>query len=357
MASVTLRRLSKVFDGGVQALHQLDLDVRDGELLVLLGPSGSGKTTVLRCIAGLEQPTSGDVVIGERVVTQLAPAERDVAMVFQNHALYPHLSVRDNIAFPLEVRHVGAAQVTRRVLEAATRLGLKDVLDRMPEQLSEGERQRVALARAIVRGPHAFLLDEPLSRLDAKLRVELRAELLTLHRALGATIIYVTHDQTEAMTIGQRIAVLHEGRLRQVGTPEEVYQRPADVHVARFIGTPGMNVLQGRSKAAGEGETGSVIEAGTLTIPIDLITYEGELQVGIRPEYVGVAVADKGAGNADVLVVEPLGSETLVHLNAGGQTLVARLPGFADVRVGTKVGVKVDRRRLYLFDAAGAPFA
>src|SRR5258705_2504795 len=352
MASVTVRRLSKAFEGGVQALHHLDLEVHDGELLVLLGPSGSGKTTVLRCIAGLEEPTTGDVVIGERVVTQLSSAERDVAMVFQTPALYPHLTVRENIAFPLEIRRVAAAQVARRVLEAATRLGLKDVLDRMPDQLSEGERQRVALGRAIVRGPQAFLLDEPLSRLDAKLRIELRGELLALHRALGATMIYVTHDQTEAMTIGQRIAVLHEGRLRQVGTPEEVYQRPADVHVARFVGTPGMNVLQGRGRA---GEKGRVIEAGSLIIPVELSTYEGELQLGIRPEFVGLCAVDQGVGNVDVLVVEPLGSETLAHLNAGGQPLVARLPGFADVRVGTRVGVKLDRRRLYLFDAPRAP--
>jgi multiple sugar transport system ATP-binding protein len=354
MASVTIRRLSKVYEGGVQALHHLDLEVRDGELMVLLGPSGSGKTTVLRCIAGLEEPTTGDVVIGERVVTQLPPADRDVAMVFQTPALYPHLTVRDNIAFPLDVRHVAAAQVARRVVEAATRLGLKDVLDRMPEQLSDGERQRVALGRAIVRGPQAFLLDEPLSRLDAKLRIELRAELLALHRALGATMIYVTHDQTEAMTIGQRIAVLHEGRLRQVGTPEEVYQRPADVHVAHFVGTPGMNVLKGRGRA---GEKGRVIEVGSLVVPVELSTYEGELQLGVRPEFVGLCAVDQGVGNADVLVVEPLGSETLVHLNAGGQPLVARLPGFADVGVGTRVGVKLDRRRLYLFDAAGAPLA
>ena len=355
MASVAVRRLSKVFDGGVQALHPLDLDVPDGELLVLLGPSGSGKTTVLRCIAGLEEPTTGDVVIGERVVTQLAPAARDVAMVFQTPALYPHLTVRENIAFPLEVRGVARAQATRRVTEAAQRLGIHAVLDRVPEQLSEGERQRAALARAIVRGPQAFLLDEPLSHLDAKLRIELRAELLALHRALGATMIYVTHDQTEAMTMGQRIGVLHEGRLRQVGTPEEVYQRPADVHVARFVGTPGMNVLQGRGRGTGEG--GRVVEVGSLTIPLELSTYEGELQLGIRPEHVGLCAADKGVGNADVLVVEPLGSETLVHLNAGGQPLVARLAGFADVRVGTRVGVKVDRRKLYLFDAAGAPVA
>ena len=355
MASVTLRRLSKVFEGGVQALHQLDLDVRDGELLVLLGPSGSGKTTVLRCIAGLEEPTTGDVVIGERVVTHATPAERDVAMVFQTPALYPHLTVRENIAFPLDIRGASEVQIARRVLEAGTRLGLQEVLDRVPAQLSEGERQRAALGRAIVRGPQAFLLDEPLSRLDATLRIELRGELLALHRALGATMIYVTHDQTEAMTMGQRIAVLHEGRLHQVGTHAEVYQRPADVHVARFVGTPGMNVLQGRGRGTAEG--GRVIEAGSLSIPIELSTYEGELQLGIRPESVGLCAVDKGVGNGDVLVVEPLGSETLVHLNAGGQALVARLPGFAEVRVGTRVGVKVDRRRLYLFDAAGAPLA
>ena len=355
MASVTVRQLSKVYDGGIQALHHLDLDVPDGELLVLLGPSGSGKTTVLRCIAGLEEPTAGDVVIGEQVVTHVAPAERDVAMVFQTPALYPHLTIRENIAFPLEMRAVARAQTARRVVEAATRLGIDAVLDRLPEQLSEGERQRAALARAIVRGPRAFLLDEPLSRLDAKLRIELRGELLALHRALGATMIYVTHDQTEAMTMGQRIAVLFEGRLRQIGTPEEVYQRPADVHVARFVGTPGMNILKGRGRGTGDG--GRVIEAGSLAIPIELATYDGELQLGIRPEFVGLCALDKGVGNADVLVVEPLGGETLVHLNAGGQPLVARLAGFADVRVGTRVGVKVDRRKLYLFDAAGAPVA
>jgi multiple sugar transport system ATP-binding protein len=354
MASVSVRRLSKVYDGGIQALHHLDLDVNDGELLVLLGASGSGKTTVLRCIAGLEEPTSGDVVIGERVVTHLAPAARDVAMVFQTPALYPHLTVRENIAFPLELRGVDRVQTTRRVIEAAQRLSMQPALDRLPAQLSEGERQRAALARAIVRGPQAFLLDEPLSRLDAALRIELRAELLALQRALGATMIYVTHDQVEAMTMGQRIGVLHEGRLRQVGPPADVYQRPADVHVARFVGTPGMNVVHGRGRAVDEGR---VIEAGSLTIPIELTTYEGELQVGIRPEFVGLCAVDKGVGNADVLVVEPLGSETLVHLNAGGQPLVARLAGFADVRVGTRVGVKVDRRKLYLFDAAGAPVA
>lgn len=224
MASVTLRRLSKVFDGGIQALHPLDLDVKDGELLVLLGPSGSGKTTVLRCIAGLEEPTAGDIVIGERVVTHDAPADRDVAIVFQSPALYPHLTVRENIAFPLEMRGVTDVQVARRVLEAAARLGLQDVLDRAPAQLSEGERQRAALGRAIVRGPQAFLFDEPLSRLDAKLRIELRGELLALHRTLGATMIYVTHDQTEAMTLGHRVAVMRDGRIVQVDVPQRLYQ-------------------------------------------------------------------------------------------------------------------------------------
>jgi ABC-type sugar transport system ATPase subunit len=352
VASVSLRGLSKVFDAGTQVLHHLSLEVRDGELLVLLGPSGSGKTTVLRCIAGLEEPTSGDVLIGDRVVTHTPPAERDVAMVFQNHALYPHLSVRDNIAFPLDMRGMTRSEIARRVAETAARLGLGDLLDRRPAQLSAGQQQRVALGRAIVRGPQVFLFDEPLSALDATLRIELRAELLALHRSLGATMIYVTHDQTEAMTIGQRIAVLHEGRLRQVGTPADVYARPADVYVARFVGTPGMNVLQGRGREAGAG--GRVIEVGSLVVPVELSTYEGELQLGIRPEHVGLCAVDKGVGNADVLVVEPLGSETLVHLNAGGQPLVARLPGFVDVRVGTRVGVKLDRRRLYLFDAAGA---
>src|SRR6267143_6413400 len=353
MASVTLRRLSKVFDGGIQALHHLDLDVHDGELLVLLGPSGSGKTTVLRCIAGLEEPTSGDVVIGDRVVTHAAPAERDVAMVFQTPALYPHLTVRENIAFPLELRGVSGAQVTRRVVEAAGRLGLDNALDRIPAQLSEGERQRAALGRASVRGPQAFLLDEPLSKLDAKLRIELRGELLALHGALGATMIYVTHDQTEAMTLGQRIAVLHEGRLRQVGTPAEVYQRPADVFVARSLGTPAMNILTGRARGTADSAEDRMFESGSLRIPVALPTYEGEIQIGVRPEHVGVCAVDKGAGNGDILIVELLGNETVVHLNAGGQPLVARLPGLVDVQVGTRVGVKVDRHHLHLFDAGG----
>jgi len=311
---------------------------------------------VLRCIAGLEDPTEGDVLIDERVVTHLPPAQRDVAMVFQNYALYPHLSVHDNIAFALEVRGVADAEVERRVAEAAARLGLSALLERRPAELSAGERQRTALARAIVRQPAVFLLDEPLSSIDASLRSELRTDLVALHRALGATIVYVTHDQVEAMTMGQRIAVLHEGRLRQLGTPGEVYGQPADVVVARALGTPPMNVLAGLARAQ-VGKEDRVVECGSLVIPVELPTYEGLVHVGVRPEYVGVSGVDQGAGNGDVLIVEPLGSETIVHLNAGGQPLVARLPGLVDVQVGTRVGIKLDRHHLHLFDAGGVRIA
>ena len=359
MASVTLRGLSLAFDGAAGAAHpalsDLTLEIQDGELLVLLGPSGCGKTTVLRCIAGLEDPTAGDILIGERVVTHVPPADRDVAMVFQHYALYPHLTVSENIAFPLEVRGVPAAELERRVADAAARLGLTELLERRPAELSGGQRQRAALARAIVRQPAVFLLDEPLSNVDANLRIELRAELVALHRALRATMVYVTHDQGEAMTMGQRIAVLQEGRLRQVGTPAEVYQRPADVFVARSLGTPPMNILAGRAGGAGTADGGDerMFESGSLQIPVALPTYEGELQIGVRPEHVGVCAVDQGAGNGDILIVELLGNETVVHLNAGGQPLVARLPGMVDVQVGTRVGLKLDRRHLHAFDASG----
>ncbi|OLC70984.1 MAG: hypothetical protein AUH78_19485 [Gemmatimonadetes bacterium 13_1_40CM_4_69_8] len=340
MASLTLRRLTKTFDARTKpALQELSLDVRDGEFLVLLGPSGCGKTTTLRCIAGLEEPTAGEILIGERDVTRLPPGDRDVAMVFQNYALYPHLTARANLAFGLEVRGVAQPEIARRVRETAQRLGVT------------GQRQRVALGRAIVRAPRAFLFDEPLSNLDAQLRSELRRELLGLHRALGATMVYVTHDQVEAMTMGQRIAVLHEGRLRQLGTPVDVYQRPADVFVARFIGSPGMNVLTGRGRGMREG--GGVVDCGSLSVPVALEHYEGEIHLGVRPEHVSLCGEDQGVGNAAVGVVEPLGAETLVHLVAGGQALIARLPGLVELRAGDVVGVKLDRRRLHLFDVAG----
>ena len=352
MARVELRHLTKGFGaGGKPVLQDLSVEVGAGEFFVLLGPSGCGKTTALRCIAGLESPDAGEILIGERDVTSMPPAERDVAMVFQNYALYPHLTARQNIAFPLEMRRVAKSEVARRVEEAAARLGLAELLDRRPAQLSGGQRQRVALGRAIVRAPQVFLFDEPLSNLDARLRVEMRAELLKLHRALGATMVYVTHDQVEAMTMGQRIAVLHEGRLRQLGTPTEVYQRPADVFVARFIGSPGMNILHGTALER-RGET--TVDFGSFAIPVTLSEYAGQVHLGVRPEHVAMCGAVQGQGNAQVRVVEPLGAETLVHLDAGGQPLVARLPGIVDVRVGDRVGFRLDRRHLHLFDVAEA---
>src|SRR5881296_2600745 len=356
MASVILRNLTKSFDGAARpALRELSLEVRDGEFLVLLGPSGCGKTTALRCIAGLDEATEGEVHVGERDVTRLPPAARDVAMVFQNYALYPHLTVRENIAFALEVRRVPRKEILRRVSEAAQRLGLAELLERRPAQLSGGQRQRVALGRAIVRAPQAFLFDEPLSNLEAPLRSELRSEILKLHRALGATMVYVTHDQVEAMTMGQRIAVLYEGRLRQLGTPVDVYQRPADVFVARVIGSPGMKVLTGRGRGMKEG--GGVVDCGSLSVPVALEHYEVVIHLGVRPEHVGLCGEDQGVGNATVVVVEPLGAETLVHLVAGGQALIARLPGLVELRAGDVVGVRLDRRRLHLFDVAGERLA
>jgi len=358
MASVTLRQLTKSFDStGRYALRDVSLVVPAGEFLVLLGPSGCGKTTVLRCIAGLEEPTAGEILIGDRVVTHDPPAKRDLAMVFQNYSLYPHLTVRENIAFALEMRRVPQHDIPRRVVAAAERLEVGDLLDRRPAELSGGQRQRVALCRAIVREPQLFLFDEPLSNLDSKLRAELRTELLKLHRELGATMIYVTHDQIEAMTMGQRIAVMQEGRLRQLGTPADVYERPADEFVARFIGRPGMNILVGVADSGrGKRDGGAVVRCGSLTVPIAL-AYEGQIHLGVRPEHVTVCALDQGEGNAEVRVVEPLGSETLLHLDAGGQPVVARLPGLVEVPDGEQVGLRVDVKRLHFFDASGARIA
>jgi multiple sugar transport system ATP-binding protein len=349
MASVTLRDLTKTFDGAARAaLHGLSLDVPDGEFLVLLGPSGCGKTTALRCIAGLEEPTGGTVTIGGRDVTHLPPGDRDVAMVFQTYALYPHLTARENIAFALELRRLPRAEIARRVAATAERLALTELLERRPAQLSGGQRQRVALGRAIVRQPAAFLFDEPLSNLDAQLRSEMRAELLALHRSLSATMIYVTHDQVEAMTMGGRIAVLHDGALRQLGTPAEVYARPADTFVARFIGTPGMNVLGGKREP---GPGAGVWLAGTLAVPLPVVASVGS--VGIRPEHVALVQPGTGQGDSVVRLVEPLGNETLVHLEAGSERLVARIPGIAALAPGARVGVRLDAAHLHLFTPSG----
>ncbi|HYK82795.1 MAG TPA: ABC transporter ATP-binding protein [Gemmatimonadales bacterium] len=353
MASVTLRRLTQTYGGDARsALEDLSLEVRAGELLVLLGPSGSGKTTLLRCIAGLEEPSAGEILIGDRDVTHVPPASRDVAMVFQNAALYPHLTVRANIGFGLEVRHVPAPEVARRVAETAERLGITALLDRRPAELSGGERQRVALGRAVVRAPAVFLLDEPLSSVDPALRSELRRELLALQRALGITMLYVTQDQMDAMTMGQRIAVLGDGHLHQVGPPAEVYGRPADVFVARFVGSPGMNVLAGQGRPTKDGT--SIVDCGGWSVPVPLEDYEGEIHLGVRPEHVTLCAADQGTVTTVVRTVEPLGPDTLVRLDAGGQAIIARVGGIPDLRPGDRVGVRLGREHLHLFDAAGA---
>src|SRR5713226_2409835 len=280
MASVTLRRLTKTYQPGTRpVLEELSLEIGDGEFFVLLGPSACGQTTLLRCIAGLEEPSAGEILIGERDVTHVPPGARDVAMVFQTHALYPHLTVRGNIGFGLAVRGVAAPEIARRVGAAATRLGLAAALDRLPGELSGGER-------------------------------------LSLHRALQTTVVYVTHDQTDAIALGHRIAVLEGGRLRQLGTPAEVYGRPADVFVARFLGNPGMNILKGRGRGARGG--GAVVDCGAWSLAVPLEDYEGEIHLGVRPEHVGLCAPDQGTGVADVRVVEQLGAETLVYLDAGG---------------------------------------
>jgi ABC-type sugar transport system ATPase subunit len=332
MPAVALRDLTKTFDDQAPALDRVTLEVAEREFLVLLGPSGCGKTTVLRCIAGLEQPTAGDILIGDVRVNDLAPKDRDVAMVFQNYALYPHLTVGENIAFPLRMRGAPKQEIARRVGEAAAVLGLATLLGRKPAQLSGGERQRTALGRAIVRQPKVFLFDEPLSNLDAKLRAEMRAELVALHRRLGATMLYVTHDQTEAMTMGQRIAVLRAGALQQVGTPREVYARPANVFVAVFMGAPGMNVITTGGQGAQRAQS-----------------------VGFRPEDARVGSPDGAQFVGVVTLVEPLGSETLVHLTLErGEAVVVRQREGEPPALGARTGILIEPEKLHRFDAAGA---
>ncbi len=349
MASVSLRHLSKTFTPPTPVLDDISLEVRDGEFVAILGPSGCGKSTILRCLAGLEAPTSGDLLIGDRRVNDIPPAERDVAMVFQSYALYPHLTVQQNLEFPLRMRRVPAPERPRRVEAVSTRLGLADLLDRMPAQLSGGQRQRVALGRALVREPAVFLFDEPRANLDATLRVQLRSELMALHASLGATMLFVTHDQAEALTMGQRLVVMHQGRVQQVGTPGEVYDRPVSVLVARFVGTPGMNVVGGQAgrRAGGRGFIGEGLS-------VDQEPPDGSTQLGVRPECLRLTDPDGGVGNGVVEVVERLGSETLVHVRlAPTTTVIARLSGIAPYHAGDRVGVVPDPAHLHWFDAEG----
>jgi multiple sugar transport system ATP-binding protein len=327
VAGIRFEGVSKVFDS-VIAVDDLSLDIADGEFLVLLGPSGCGKSTALRLVAGLERPTNGTIGIGDRVVNDLAPVDRDIAMVFQSYALYPHKSVRQNIEFPLKSRGVPRAQRAGLVRSAADTVGLLDLLDRRPRQLSGGQRQRVALARALVRQPSAFLMDEPLSNLDAKLRGETRAELVALHHRLAATFLYVTHDQVEAMTMGDRVAVMNEGRLQQVDTPATLYALPRTTFVAAFVGTPGMNLF-----APG------AIEAG-------------EHIVGVRPEHLRVSAEGEGVP-ATVVLVESLGHERLVTCRLhDGTKVVARTGAEGDAyALDEAVRLRVEARYIHRFDA------
>jgi ABC-type sugar transport system ATPase subunit len=354
MASIALEGVSKRYATGHAAVRDVTLRIDEGELLVLVGPSGSGKSTVLRLIAGLEAVTGGRITIGDRDVTGDPPQQRDLAMVFQSYALYPHKSVRDNLAFALEVRKLPAAEIESRVRAAAANLGLEPLLDRRPAQLSGGQRQRVALGRAIVRKPRAFLLDEPLSNLDPLLRAGTRAELALLHRRLGVTMVYVTHDQEEAMTLATRMAVMNDGRIEQVGAPLEIFERPATTFVAQFVGTPSMNLWSGTVSRDG-GSPRFTAANGALDLPAPAGAAAGSTVVlGIRPHDIDVTRPGGGDADGEIELVEALGAWTTMHVRVGeGRDLVrvSALTG-TPVRPGGRIGLGIRRHRLQWFDAA-----
>jgi sn-glycerol 3-phosphate transport system ATP-binding protein len=347
MARVQFRNVSKSF-GATAVVKDVTMDVADGEFIVVVGPSGCGKSTLLRMVAGLEAITSGEIAIGERVVNELEPKDRDIAMVFQNYALYPHMSVFDNMAYGLKIRGMGKPEIEERVKRAADILELEPLLLRKPRQLSGGQRQRVAMGRAIVREPAVFLFDEPLSNLDAKLRVQMRFEIQKLHRRLGTTSLYVTHDQVEAMTLAQRMLVINAGRAEQIGTPMDVYEDPATQFVAGFIGSPSMNFLAGRSEGGGRivlADGGAVGHAGGTAAAGRGVT------VGIRPEHLEPCGEAEAMFAATVELVEHLGADTLVHLAHGADLLTARLPHGANPGVGSTMFLTAAPGKVYLFDA------
>ena len=357
MAEVTLTGVTKTFPGGTVAVDNVDLEIADGELLVLVGPSGSGKTTVLRLTAGLEELTDGEIRIGDRVVNDLHPMDRDIAMVFQNYALYPHMTVRENIGFGLRLRHRPKAEIRERVDGAARKLALFELLSRKPGQLSGGQRQRVAMGRAIVRDPAAFLMDEPLSNLDAKLRVEMRAYLATLHHRLRTTTLYVTHDQTEAMTLGDRVTVLKKGIVQQCASPRELYDQPANRFVAGFIGSPSMNFIEGT--VDGTGDAATLKGPGDFSIPVparyrqSMDTSGRKVAIGFRPEHLELSDITEPSGSftgrADV--VEYLGNEELLHVTAAEQDIVGIVGSEHHVKPGDVLKLNLPLSKLHLFDA------
>ena len=371
MASVAFKGVNKIFGKDVKAVQDLNLDIRDGEFMVLVGPSGCGKTTALRIVAGLEEASAGDVFIGDHRVNDVPPKDRDIAMVFQNYALYPHMTVYDNIAFGLRLRELKGffwemghpkdakrirQSIDDRVREVAGMLGIDQLLLRRPRELSGGQRQRVALARAIVRKPKVFLMDEPLSNLDAKLRIQTRAELIRLHRSLGITTIYVTHDQVEAMTMGQRMAIMRDGLLQQVDDPEKVYEQPSNRFVAGFVGSPPMNFFKAKV-------VGNSVDVGDFKIPLPsghpAAAKDGaEVWLGVRPEAIvdanlpgSVKVSPENTFEAKVDVVEALGHQYVAYLKVGEQTIVATLDSNSHIRNVEAAKIAIDTSQLHIFDA------
>ncbi|MDI3327727.1 MAG: sn-glycerol-3-phosphate ABC transporter ATP-binding protein UgpC [Alicyclobacillaceae bacterium] len=356
MAGVTFKHVVKKF-GRQTVVQDLNLEVRDGEFLVLVGPSGCGKSTTLRMVAGLEDITAGELYIGDRLVNDVPPKDRDIAMVFQNYALYPHMNVYENMAFGLKLRKVPKPEIDRRVRETAKVLGIDHLLDRKPKALSGGQRQRVALGRAIVRNPLVFLMDEPLSNLDAQLRVQMRTEIARLHRRLKTAVLYVTHDQTEAMTMGDRIAVMKDGALQQVDTPEGIYRRPANLFVAEFFGSPGMNLIPGELSVE-EGQTWFTAPGFRVPLPpsstgaSQLLGGDKRAVLGVRPEH--LKLGDGAGGSplcrAVVELVEPTGAETYVYVRCEAVLLTVRTDPSFRVKPGDGVEVRADAREFHLFD-------
>ncbi len=352
MASVQFEGVRKVYENGQVAIPGASFEIADGELMVLVGPSGCGKSTLLRMVAGLEEISGGTLRIGERVVNDVAPKDRNIAMVFQSYALYPHMTVAENLAFGLKLRGHPKDEVAQRVKTVADMLGLGPVMDKLPKAMSGGQRQRVALGRALVRKPAVFLLDEPLSNLDAKLRATVRTEIAALHRQLGTTMIYVTHDQVEAMTLGQRIVVLKDGQVQQIDTPMNLYDRPANLFVAGFLGSPAMNVLRGTLVRDGELALLRMSDGKVLPLAhaFPAERFDRDILVGIRPERLLPAESGEAAFDARIEAIEAIGNETFVHLRLGEEKLVSRMPPRELPGIGQSLPMAVHARHLHYFD-------